>query len=432
MKLLKPFSMSDQFARDGFDMKTNISDHHDMSLDAFTSKGYYPIGASQSYGEICIPAVGSRYIRASGLSKSGDIKIDTRNMTVEVCANVTISSLLNKLESAGYYLKVVPGSADATVGGCVSADVHGKSSFRYGVFSNYIEQIRLFNFAARTVIILNRNDELFRLTVAGYGATGLILGVKLRIFIKPGNSFELKSERACDLKTIVNLMRVKSNEFETSAVWFSVQASKTYAKLIMGRWCEREVKNSTPMFLSKYIFKSLGFFRWRRKIHCLLAWYIHAKKEPRYVTQFDMHFPLSTVKGWQYMFGESFIERQFLIKFERCDSFVDELEELMRQCRVNSPFCAIKFFNETGVGVMNFVRPGVSFNIIHSPSELGFIGGINSLMVKYDAVEYLAKSKFGVSTFPRGYDNYLKWLKVQEVNSTMSLYVESSRANVSR
>jgi len=83
MKLLKPFSMSDQFARDGFDMKTNISDHHDMSLDAFTSKGYYPIGASQSYGEICIPAVGSRYIRASGLSKSGDIKIDTRNMTVE-------------------------------------------------------------------------------------------------------------------------------------------------------------------------------------------------------------------------------------------------------------------------------------------------------------------------------------------------------------
>ena len=165
-------------------------------------------------------------------------------------------------------------------------------------------------------------------------------------------------------------------------------------------------------------------------MHRLMAWVIYTKNEPRYVSQDQANFPLGNMLGWQKVFGPSFIERQVVIGFAEFELFIDELIPLMRLFKINSSLCAIKIFNSNGPGDMSFVRPGVSFNILHPGDQLDFTKKLNCVLNRYGAVEYLGKSQAGISIFPKGYGNYTTWLQCFEKNAIKSMFVERHNSQI--
>lgn len=387
----------------------------------FNNVSYLPVGNQQSYGEICLPGKGSVAI----VSKSqNEIVINHDQMIVKVSSNVTVGELMLRLEREGYYIKVYPGGNNVTVGGCVAADVHGKSSHKFGTFGNHLESILIFDLKSSSKILVTKDDSIFKFTVAGFGATGLILEVHIKIYKIPGKSLQLDSVKVrLPNELIARLIKICESNDDVAA-WFSIQGNNFYSKIIFAKW-SREQSVKRKNFLTYFypiVFIIIGINYLHKISYKLLALYIFNKNEYGYLTQFQTTFPLNEVKGWKYIYGSKFIERQFLIEFSSANIFFEELLCLMKLHKIQSPFCAIKVFNGDRLGVMSFARAGVSFNILHRSSELDFSKELSVLLDKFKAPEYLAKSSKSNSTFPKYYDNFEEWINLMKTNNISSEY----------
>ncbi|MDE0960690.1 MAG: FAD-binding oxidoreductase [Planctomycetota bacterium] len=108
--------------------------------------------------------------------------VDTERSTVSVSAAVTLRQLLPRLARQGVTLPVVPGVLDATVGGMLAADVHGKNHLRRGSIGEVTSELRLV-LPSGEVIDCDRDREpdIFRATIGGMGLTGMILEARLSV-----------------------------------------------------------------------------------------------------------------------------------------------------------------------------------------------------------------------------------------------------------
>lgn len=124
------------------------------------------------------------------------IGFDRSTHTVEVESGICLYDLYKFLYHHRLYLPIQPGHGRITVGGCVAADVHGKNQARDGTFINQVESLTLFH-PRHGMIELSRsqNPELFRLTCGGYGLTGHIIKVKLRVTDIPAGLVKIKAVR---------------------------------------------------------------------------------------------------------------------------------------------------------------------------------------------------------------------------------------------
>ena len=75
-------------------------------------------------------------------SIEASFQINPDRLTI-VDANVQIGLLQSKLNKLGYSLKVAPGAENASVGGCIAANVHGKNCHLVGSFGDHVTKFLL-------------------------------------------------------------------------------------------------------------------------------------------------------------------------------------------------------------------------------------------------------------------------------------------------
>lgn len=107
---------------------------------------------------------------------------DPVSNTVEVSAGDTIGNVCRGLLAhGGWFLPVVPGTAMATIGGAIAADVHGKNHMRAGSFGEHVVSIELIDGAGiRRTLSRSDDPDGFWATVGGMGLTGVIVAARLR------------------------------------------------------------------------------------------------------------------------------------------------------------------------------------------------------------------------------------------------------------
>ena len=145
--------------------------------------------------------------------------IDTRRMNrvlgfdlekghLEVEAGIQWPQILQHLVSAQKgrehqwtFAQKQTGADKLTIGGCLSANVHGRG-LRMPPFIGDVESFRLVN-AKGDVVNCSRteNAELFRLAIGGYGLFGLITSVTLRLIERR------KVERVVEVRSIEGLSK---------------------------------------------------------------------------------------------------------------------------------------------------------------------------------------------------------------------------------
>ena len=108
------------------------------------------------------------------------IEINFNQEFAVVQAGVLIEDLLNKILKEGYYLSSVPGANNATIGGCINSNVHGKDSFKQGVFSNNVVSLKVIDSSGK-IYDLDKSNENFFHALGTYGLNYLILEIKLKL-----------------------------------------------------------------------------------------------------------------------------------------------------------------------------------------------------------------------------------------------------------
>ena len=95
-------------------------------------------GNYRSYGDSCI---GKNIINSKNFNKI--ISFNEKLGILKVQSGVKLSEIIDLIVPKGWFLKVTPGTKYATVGGCISSDVHGKEHHKSGCFSDHVIEIVL-------------------------------------------------------------------------------------------------------------------------------------------------------------------------------------------------------------------------------------------------------------------------------------------------
>jgi FAD/FMN-containing dehydrogenase len=173
--------------------------------------------AQKEQKPVCIS--GSRHAMGGQQFVADGLMIDTRRMNrvlgfdaerghLEVEAGIQWPALLQHLVAAQKgrepqwtFAQKQTGANKLTIGGCLSANVHGRG-LKMPPFIGDVESFRLLT-ARGEVVQCSRSDnpELFRLAIGGYGLFGLITSVTLRLIERR------KMERVVEVRSVEGLSK---------------------------------------------------------------------------------------------------------------------------------------------------------------------------------------------------------------------------------
>lgn len=109
------------------------------------------------------------------------LSFDEKKKTITVQSGATWEDVQNYINPYNLSIKVMQSSNIFTVGGSLSANVHGRA-IHYGSIIETVNSFRLL-LADGSIIDVSRaeNEELFQLVIGGYGLFGVILDVELQL-----------------------------------------------------------------------------------------------------------------------------------------------------------------------------------------------------------------------------------------------------------
>ena len=160
-------------------------------------------------------------VRSVGAARLDQVLgLDTQRRLVTVEAGITLAQLYQYTVPRHLYLPALPGHPQISVGGCIGANVHGKSPARHGTFVDHVESLELFH-PDHGLLRLSRdeNPELFELTVGGLGLTGIIVTATLRLRPLPSPWIEVRRRPVADLGATLRTMEAAQGEAEFSYSW---------------------------------------------------------------------------------------------------------------------------------------------------------------------------------------------------------------------
>ena len=406
----------------------------EFQLEPNSSNSYIGVGAMQSFGPISISLLDGSAIRPkrkSGLS----INIDESSSTVQADANISINYLDKILSEKGYSLQVMPGADQATVGGCIAADVHGKNGHKLGSFGDHVAGFSLLDPLTGKVCWITEDDSEFRWTIGGFGVTGIILTARIKVVKHPGKSMVLRAIKCTSAQILIDELISNSALVDDIGAWFSPLKNGIYGKVFIANWSSEPPKKTSqlPAFLTCTAFVILGFSLWRKYASRFLSAYIYFRREPSF-PQIPNHvlFPFSGLVGWNKFFGRALIERQFLVPIDQGVFAMETILNLLRQYGIETPLCAVKIFRGQRVGVMSFANEGISFSIQYETCHNKLDADLSILMRKHSYPEYIAKTQQTSTGFPSGYSEYKLWLDKAQTNKVNSVLIEWLREESQR
>lgn len=120
-----------------------------------------------------------------------DYQPDKQQIMVQ--SGITWEQIQRKINPDGLALKVTQSQAIFTVGGSLSANIHGRD-IRYGSLLDTVESFRLLTPEGKVIeVSRNQNSEWFPYVIGGYGLFGIILDVTLKL--TKDELYQIQSEK---------------------------------------------------------------------------------------------------------------------------------------------------------------------------------------------------------------------------------------------
>jgi len=405
-----------------------------VAIEEFYKDEHAFMGAGLSYGPIGISQTDNgTFSLKEKIDYSTHINVE--NLQVEVDARMSVGNLEKMLLQSGYTLKVVPGAENASIGGCVASDVHGKNGHIFGSFGDHINSINILSQGNSYVEQILPSDELFSMTVGGFGVTGLIVSVNISIEKARGISMEVLSTRYKSSKLFVEELVSTSTRVDDIGGWFCYNQGLFRGKIFTANWSPRiPTKNGhLPFLITIPIFWIMGVGPWRSFFISILNKYIFLQNERGTPAKPEtVLFPLSGLSGWQMVYGGSFIERQFLVSFSDSHRVINDICKMIDKYSVQSLLNGIKVFKGKRSGDMSFANEGLGFSIQYSGCNIDFDDELTQYLVSIKSPEYIAKMQALTTTFPIGYPMYNKWFELAKSNNVKSILFDWLYKNCKR
>lgn len=400
------------------------------AVTAAGPRGIIARGLGRSYGDPAQNA-GGTVLDMTGLAAIRSV--DATTGRVDVDAGVSLDVLMRAALPHGLWLPVLPGTRQVTVGGAISADIHGKAHHVVGSFGNHVESLDLITAdgTRHTLTPDGAGSELFWATVGGMGLTGVIVAATLRLHHVETAYFTVDTEQVDNLADLMARQSVDDEQYAETVSWFdAVTTGKHSGRGLLMRANHATLaelppelradplKFDAPQLLTvPDVFPPGLLNRLTGKLFSEL-WY---RKSPtrfgaiQNITQF-LH-PLDIVGEWNRGYGpRGFVQYQFVVPLERGDVIPAVLERMTAAGQV-SALNVLKRFGEGNRAPLSFPKPGwtLCVDIPVGPGLGALCADLDGIVLDAGGRHYLAKeSRTSPEAIRRGYPRLDEWRKVRD------------------
>jgi FAD/FMN-containing dehydrogenase len=179
-------------------------------------RGLLARGAGRSYGDAAQNA-GGLVLLLDAVASSIELAKD--GSTVRAGAAVTLSELISLLVPRGLFLPVVPGTSKVTVGGAISADIHGKNHHRDSSFGAHIKAVEVLTPSGPLRAEPSTHPEVFNAVVGGMGLAGIITSAEIALVPIESEYVLVDTYKTADIGETMALMDSADHRYRYSVAW---------------------------------------------------------------------------------------------------------------------------------------------------------------------------------------------------------------------
>jgi len=353
-------------------------------------------GRGHSYGDVCLNP-GGALLSTRRLDRI--LAFDVSAGTVVCEPGVTLEALIERVQPAGWFPPVLPGTKHVTLGGAVASDVHGKNHAREGSFGHHVRALELLRSSGeRLACAPGRNGELFRATIGGLGLTGLVTRMELGLRRAASACFDAEYVKLARFEEFFRELPETEARFEHAAAWLDGLDRGVRGILGRANRAESGARRPRPPSLTfpctapaaLLTDASVGLFNrlvWRRQREAVARRVVH---------QDAILFPEDRLLRWNRAFGlRGILEYHALFPRGEAQEAVGELFERVFASRERFYIGVLKGFGDRArAGFLSFARAGVSVAMnfpFRGDRTLRLLDELDRVLVRRRGVLYLAK-----------------------------------------
>ena len=264
-------------------------------------------------------------------------------------SGVTLEQLWKKVEPDGWWPPVVSGTMKTTLGGCLSANIHGKNNFQVGPIGEHVVEFTAMTPTGALVTCTpKKNADLFYAMISGLGMLGVFTSVTMKMKHIHSGLIEVDAWHVKNLKHQLDSLFEHAPDHDYIVGWLDTTAKGN----ILGRGQIHAARNlkegedpnaqetiklsyqHLPDRLFGVMPKSLLHYFMNPFLNNLGVWGINTAK---YTTALrdhtfrqshaEFHFLLDYIPDWERSFGRLIQYQSFLPK-ETAESAWREMIEL--------------------------------------------------------------------------------------------------------
>ena len=350
-------------------------------------------------------------------------------------AGILLSEILEIIVPRGWFLPVTPGTKFVTLGGAISADVHGKNHHQEGSFSNHIVHFDIFCADGQVYrCSQNQEEDLFQATCGGNGLTGIVLNAKIQLK-KIATSYIRETRIKCNNLEEVCASLNKFSEFTYSVAWIDcLKSGKNRGRsiLILGEHATTEELNvkqqrqplripghkqfNMPFHLPSFVLNSYT-------IRAFNSYYFHrnlAKEQSRIVNYDSFFYPLDSILNWNRMYGKKgFIQYQFVLPVKNGVEGLGKVLNKISAQKMGSFLAVLKLFGNQE-SLISFPMEGytLALDFPINRNLFSFLDQLDDIVADHGGRIYLSKdARQKKELFFQGYPNAELFInKVEKYN----------------
>tara|TARA_B110000003_G_scaffold202922_1_gene201595 strand:- start:2989 stop:4278 length:1290 start_codon:yes stop_codon:yes gene_type:complete len=333
---------------------------------SFLGQSYLTSGLGRSYGDVGLNENGT-LISTENLTKI--ISFDEKNGTLNCESGLSIKEILQFIIPKGWFLPVVPGTRNVTIGGAIANDIHGKNHHKDGTFGNHVKSIKLLRSDGK-ILDCNRQENIDYLnsTIAGLGLTGLIVSAEIELKKIESEFIDVKTLKFTSLDEYWEINRKFEKDYDYTVSWVDclynqkagirgIYIAGNHSKNITLKNSKRELSIPFPLtppfsFVNNISMRLLNYF------------YYSLNKETEESVQHykKFFFPLDVIRNWNKAYGKKgFFQYQFVVPKENASFVLKKVLEVLKIKKQVPALGVLKNFgNIKSSGLLSFPEEGVT------------------------------------------------------------------------
>lgn len=328
-------------------------------------KNFIIQGNQRSYGDVCLN--NNLVISMKNFNKI--TYFDKKNGIIEIESGFLLKDLLPIITQEGWFIPVTPGTKYVSLGGMVANNIHGKNTYKNQI-KYYIKKIKLITVNKKIILCSKKkNKKIFDLTIGGFGLSGVILTITLKLKKIYSENIDQKIVEFKNFKQFYDIAKT-NRKFEYSVCWIdNFSKNRIQGLYYLGNHSKRNKHIGSKIFKEKKIgLLTLLIFRiiisnfyFPKIVNFIFRNYkkFFYNKTCHYS---DFFYPQDHVTDWYKIYGKrGFIQTQFLIPEKKFEKTLSEISNFLNLKKIFSGFIIIKKFNENGK-YLNFSGSGYSIS----------------------------------------------------------------------